>query len=819
MYFHLSQIPQDLGHPVWLVVLDPLIPTTAYEQQVPTLRQWADSSQLAFNTHVITALRVQGHWVPIIIQYGAQVRVIFYDATTAHIDAVHQIANLLQVADPTPIEIAYRPRPVHPFGMCGPVAILCIRDFLNCPIMQSDDLVQQSWQMRQLFTRLLEAKTTCLAPSFWGAGGEADQLQVQLASVLEAHGVPSNLSHDRARLGLHAIGVTPIQQAITSKAQWKALKVVGSQAKQWIRLDELQAQVDQRAATGQAVGRKNKRPSPKETATAQVQVQVPATQVIINKGTFVQEPDIPLGAILLQQVGPCVAGVAILNEGEAEPYLRNGRSISSQAFAAIVLKPLKDLMSTKLQCEEIQFPAMCAVTGEAIILRGTLIQLGEKKVLRPKPAKLLQVEVVPSVAFRFTVYRDQIEGEWSEVIAKPIRYITDHVPLLTLCKEPACECPAWHNQQKLPTQGAILDLWKRAFLTSRFKQTAPQRADIFCVNIRIPLILIDEIQTSAGQAGIYMEPKAEDGRLAHPDYQVVWIPKVSLREAQMTKQANLTATCVARNGDRYGVRTRIQHAPALHKQLRPDVPFLGSADRTEYEVGPLPRGTQREAIIKLFQEWGWHARPITAVTTNTLGTTWKVQATLPPPSSTVDLAHGSILVTPTTDKPAREIPPTPVIASYRTFKTFQAGEDPLTVHDPWLASRAKPSATQAKPDTAVMLNIEQQVNQAVKDHIAHAMQDADMGESSKTDNASAHERIDQLEQRIAQAAQVQSAQAEQRFRGIEEHITGLQEQVQIVSTQTSDNARTMQSLFDQQMSRIEVLLGKRSGARSRSRPE
>ena len=73
-------------------------------------------------------------------------------------------------------------------------------------------------------------------------------------------------------------------------------------------------------------------------------------------------------------------------------------------------------MDTKLPRGETQFPAMCAVTGEAIILRGTLIQLGEKKVPRPKPVKLLQVEVVPSVAFRFTVYRDQIEGGWSEVI-------------------------------------------------------------------------------------------------------------------------------------------------------------------------------------------------------------------------------------------------------------------------------------------------------------------------------------------------------------------------------------------------------------------
>ena len=70
-----------------------------------------------------------------------------------------------------------------------------------------------------------------------------------------------------------------------------------------------------------------------------------------------------------------------------------------------------------------------------------------------------------------------------------------------------------------------------------------------------------------------------------------------------------------------------------------------------------------------------------------------------------------------------------------------------------------------KPNhTDVVLNIEQQVNQAVKDHLAHTMQD--VGESSKADNASAHERIDQIEQSIAQAAQSQSAQAEQRFRGM-----------------------------------------------------
>ena len=53
------------------------------------------------------------------------------------------------------------------------------------------------------------------------------------------------------------------------------------------------------------------------------------------------------------------------------------------------------------------------------------------------------------------------------IAIRPVKYVTEQLPLLRLCRQADCQCPCWHNADKVPTQASILDLWRRQFLDAR----------------------------------------------------------------------------------------------------------------------------------------------------------------------------------------------------------------------------------------------------------------------------------------------------------------------------------------------------------------
>ena len=233
-----------------------------------------------------------------------------------------------------------------------------------------------------------------------------------------------------------------------------------------------------------------------------------------------------------------------------------------------------------------------------------------------------------------------------------------------------------------------------------------------------------------------------------PAFSVVWLPKATLHEATVVKQSHIMAVGLARNGDRYGVRTRAADAAAIHAAVRPGVPFMGGSVKHVYEVGPLPFGTQRESLQKWLDEWKWCARPLQAgsVSPDRSGVMWKVQASSEPPSATTHLAHRPVVITQVPTKPIAEPTAVPVVAHSRTMQVMKGapapvGEDPWLKGDPWLQARGVTAAA-AHPPAPSVPNLEEQVAIAVQarlDRSVQAMQvDAGMQQHSADD---AHHRI------------------------------------------------------------------------------
>ena len=831
--FHLRKLAQGaVGQHA--VVMDPLIPTSAVHHDVPVFTQWWHNHLLPVGTVVLSALWVSDHWVPLlwrITQAGLTLE--SQDATTEHAPKLHKLDSQIPAffTHSAPTKIRMHPCTQH--LPCGPAAI---RFFAACAIDQVFHLPDSGVAslLRRQFLEEVQAAGQVIKPWLWGGAGHPPAEVVRaLTDVLVAHGVPEGAADARARSALDVLGVLPAQSAIQSNAQWKALKTLGNQHKpafQWIHPAELQAQIEARAQQGKPVGRKAAKAAKKgskKTQSKPAPIHIEPAQVQIAKGTFMQMPDIALAQISLPAIGPCAAGVVLATPEEAATYVRASKPISSQALGLIVVgHGANGTVPIERPSEPVQFPAICLSTGDPILLTGVLCQLGERKCQVFRPEQPLSVEVAKSVVLKVLVFRDQVVAPWEGIAIRPVKYVTEQLPLLRLCRQADCQCPCWHNADKVPTQ-AFLDLWRRQFLDARNRMAEPTQAVQFSCNVRVPEELVNPLLRQAGHGGIFTEPRSEDGKVPCPAFSVVWLPEATLHEATVVKQSHIMAVGLARNGDRYGVRTRAADAAAIHAAVRPGVPFMGGSVKHVYEVGPLPFGTQRESLQKWLDEWKWCARPLQAgsVSPDRSGVMWKVQASSEPPSATAHLAHGPVVITQVPTKPIAEPTAVPVVAHSRTMQVMKGapapvGEDPWLKGDPWLQARGVTAAA-AHPPAPSVPNLEEQVAIAVQarlDRSVQAMQvDAGMQQHSADD---AHHRITELETKLFDAQAAHAAAADQRINAIEGQVQQIGQAVHRAEAKADATQNQLEGLFASQMQKIEALLRKPSFAtRSRSRGE
>ena len=96
----------------------------------------------------------------------------------------------------------------------------------------------------------------------------------------------------------------------------------------------------------------------------------------------------------------------------------------------------------------------------------------------------------------------------------------------------------------------ILDVWRRQYLRTGFKQSPPAKAEIFSVCLRIPQCLLEPLLASSGNVGAYCEPRTADGKEILADYTVVWTPRYTLQEMQHLMRTNPAVTGLARLGER-----------------------------------------------------------------------------------------------------------------------------------------------------------------------------------------------------------------------------------------------------------------------------
>lgn len=356
----------------------------------------------------------------------------------------------------------------------------------------------------------------------------------------------------------------------------------------------------------------------------------------------------------------------------------------------------------------------------------------------------------------------------------------------------------------------------------------PDRAEIYSVCIRLPASVQMQVQTYSGNAGIFIEPRAIDGRQPSSQFEVVWLPKVDLRDLVLMKQMHPSVCGLARMGMKVGLRCRIEHAATLHSAVKPSSMYLPPGKKRFFLVGPVPYGTLRVSLAEALSSVGWKVRPIQTVATskNIDGIMWRVQAVQDPPCNIIQLAHGEVLVTTLDDPQVSTASSVQVVGSDRTKQLCAAstnGQDPLQQHDPW-AAYAKPnasSATMSLPEEP-MANLEKKVLEAVLAKLPKESMEVDEDGVLEKKFQDMEQRVltlqegqQQLQHRLQEQGATHSGQIQQLYVQSQRMEVSIQEQSSALGhfqtqfqAQLEQQQGQLDSLFKQQMNRIEEILKK-----------
>eukprot|EP00438_Fugacium_kawagutii_P018203 Skav230725 [mRNA] locus=scaffold401:87585:92222:- [translate_table: standard] len=726
------------------------------------------------------------HWTPVHVQVTPQEPTAQVTITTTA-ESIDMITNWCNFAlHMHPFVLQSTPSVAAFPNDCGFQAIawlLAVVANKPCePMPEQQACHWRSW----FFQRLLNDGTvqTPVKPGLRFGGGPG--VKEPLLRLIVQHGVAESRSNECADALIRALGAQNVSTILQSPKPWQDLKSRSSMLQPPIRIvtaEELQAQIAARVKSSKPIGKKHNKSKPLSTTSNQIRLQ--SDQITVPHAVFKQDDGQEVGQLLPQQLGPRAQGVMIVTIEEALPYFNLTSPVSTEGVGLLILDPFDQRLPSQRQV--IQVPAHCKATGEPMLVKMAMVQLGTKAIQRNLPQNCPAVQQVANTVARIVVFQDQWSQSWEEFCQKPVRAILTHV-----------------NFQGLASED-ILDVWDRQWLTSRLTKSQPKAAACFAVNVRLTAPAYASVASTSGTDGIYIEPRSPDGRAPDAAFQVIWLPKRSFADTVLAQKTVDAPTTLVRNADRYGLRVSQAHAEKVHGVFKPEVPWLPGAELKRFRVGPMPYGATRASLVQVCRLWEWKARPVSPIsqTTDRLGSIWLFQSPDLPPSWIYQMQHGEILITQEADaNPVQPDQPT-LLASNRTVQSLKkpegatSSEDPWVHHDPWQPSRGK------EISVGQMQALEMKLEQKIEDRLgAKTKEDAEMTPIQDPRVTELEQQIEQLSASVSQFQQSQTSQNQL----VQQQLVQLDQKV---DQQSTAFAGVLDTKLDDAMRRIEAMLRKR----------
>jgi len=819
MMYHMQQMHTVAKKPTWAVI-DPLLCAEAVKRPSSSLiSQWIRS--LDFKpTAILGVVCVNHHWSPFIWTWTSHcVIASSWDipgSPPIELSVLHQAIAMAVGSRTFTVHVVHRSFAVE--QLCGICALRFIDHMLRGKMLPTS--TQEAMQLdaigRSLFVAHLDEVSTVPRPWIFGAGLDP-RASDRLHGLLTEHGVDSSQVKNRASLLLQAIGLATAQKALTSGQPWRALKAAANQCRppfQLVLSSELEASVGKKAAQGGLKGKKkNLNPSGKPHAKPEAPPGLDPAKLLLEEGAFATPSGEPLGQVGLQDIGPFMSGVVVCTLDQASAYLRAGQLVSQGSLALLLLNVDAAQLQTTLAWSFLRVILRCQANGEPILVPVYLVQLGQQLVVSKPSAPASEALHEPAACLKVSIYRDSVE-DWDQVVRAPVKYFLGLVPPLQACRNDqsmqSCSCPKWHQPADSVVADPVLDVWRRQWVSTSFKPTAAEHADIFIVNFRCLESQLEAILAYSGRGGVFFEPRSLDSKDPNLDYQVLWLPKTDKAELLRLQQCTAGVLGVARVGSRLGLRTKLADAPELAKVLKPGSVFLAAGTRSTYELGPLPFGCDRLTVGKLCAQWRWQARPLHPCRSvdGVLGNMWRVQASTPPPCAVVLYQGNEVVITKVSESPAAPSPMSgQVIGNTATVQLCSKEPspplDPWLKNDPWAPAAPAALTSPVVPDSkATIREVENRIEKSLLEKIsAHQLE---------VDSSTTEARFAALEQQVQSLTahqQQMEASIDASAQRADAQIAALQTQV---STQIDQQGQHIQGMFQAQLLQIEALLNKRA---------
>ena len=816
--WHLEQLAKDADS--FVAWVDPLV-LASHMVHDTALFLTSEGPFFRVNGWLLCVPFVAGHWLPLLgVADGDHVHFSVWDTDSTHFATLDSVfPRLVKLVGADTFTVTKYLRGATNLQSCGPDAIAQLHFALNHCMAPTPRLLEHISSTRHwAFVQHIRDDGTCQDAVLRGAGTQTGQLTDQVQELLVSRGVSKSDAIQRTATAMERIGQSKLQQAMRSPFPWSQLKVLGNQCTppmRWILQHELEEQIRVKAASGQEVGNRAKAKKTKASFQA-VKTLPPVTvrpdQIFVADQTFVgvnQDGSTEaLKTISITTLGADATGVALCLPEQCRPYLSLQQPISKKALGLLALgEPRPELCAPRVT--EVRFPAKRLGGMEPLLVNAVLVQIGDRPVQKYKPDNCMSLDILQTCVIRFALYRDEHPTEWTAVVDRPIRHLQDAFPPLQLCTQDKCGCAKWHSKAEA-VPSPLLDVWSRSFLTSTVRPARPRDAEIFSVMARLPKKLLEVVIQASGIQGIYAEPREEDIREASAEFQVVWLPKQKRDQATVLSKQIPEVMGLARSGDRVGLRVQTVSAEKVAKLIRPDEVFVSAQGRKLFQIGPIPYGTQRQALAKALKEFGWSARPIQVVQSgfSVQGLHWSVQSTEELPNTVLHFRSSEAIITSVTSEPtqARHVPS--VVAAKGTIAKFQPvskssseAKDILQSNDPW--ARFQPSSSASS-----QVNVSQLVQHVKSEVLAKIPSPVSTAPGVDVDMTANHTeaRISALEKKI----EVLSTAQEQLQASTAKQAAATTKQLASINSKVDEQKSELKAMFDQQMNQIEQLLNKRA---------
>ena len=640
---YLLQVSGTTDHKLWI----PAITLTQlfHDAQNDDLHEWLTP---AFQRQLLGCVAHQDHWILVSIHINDRVLYVTYwdgrnhegrDEMLGFSDAVRAILNRQGYVKSKVVSFQHEHQQNYAMT-CGTIALMHLGELLGlwkthvCP----DELEWHCMLLADPIPNELRAR---------GWKWSEHDMEKEVRDILHSHGVPEDRSKERFKTGLQKIGWQKMEDALNTKNPWASMKSAGSQPRVnflWARPDELDKQIRHKAESKYKVAQSHRKTGGKQR---QAEMHMAPTDLCLIPGTFATEDEREVTQLNIEEVAANRAGIAFATLEEVMPFLRDDKTLTMDALAILTTLPVPPQEAGLLPVTNLRYPAQYVPTKEAVLIEGSIIQLGDCSIVRKAQKAEVNITPLDTKAFKITVWKDEWSGDWDFFITNPVKQVITVFPKLSLCRGDRCgpDCKKFHAPIGEDIDNVIVDLWGRGFFTNRGKRVAAQDSDQYQFFVRIPVPCLEGLQQRSGHEGVYIEPRQDDGKLPSTDVAMIWLPGLTKLEASHKLKVTDKGIALARFGNRWGIRTLSKDAEQVHTELHPEVPYQNIAIQGTYEVRPLPHGIQKTGVQGLLKQWGWNAKPLQPCRGDQFGTGWLIGAEKEPPAWVLPTGKGDVVVT------------------------------------------------------------------------------------------------------------------------------------------------------------------------------